>query len=244
MSSARAPGTWAPSISTPTLGHRRHRQDQRRLRRDVVEDREARARRQRGRHGVGGRRRRVALRGPRRRHRDDLGAHRARHEPGRHHDRAVGLVEHDDLVARLQRERAQHRVDAGARVVDEHEVVAARADERADGVRRPAQQRTRRTGLVRRHAHQLAKQEAGRLRLDAALPGVLRLQHHARRRAHGAVVQVGDLGIQPPVAEEGAAEGGHGRVGLRAGRGARLSRRPRKGVGERPDRPAAFSAGR
>jgi hypothetical protein len=76
-------------------------------------------------------------------------------------DRAVGLVEHDDLVARLQRDRAQHRVDAGARVVDEDEVVAARADELADRVGRLAQQRARRAGASSGViAHQLAEQEA------------------------------------------------------------------------------------
>jgi len=65
---------------------------------------------------------------------------------------------------------------------------------------------------ARRQAHKLAEQEGRRLRLDATLPVLLRLQHRARRRAHGAVVQVGDRGIQPPMGEEGTAEGGHGRM--------------------------------
>ena len=104
----------------------------------------------------------------------------------RRHRRGRG----QDLVAGLQRERAQHRVDAAARVVDERQAVAVGAEKRA----RPGRQRARRRGASggRRHAevHQLADHEARRMALDLVEDRAARPHDRDRRDADGAVVQV------------------------------------------------------
>ena len=62
---------------------------------------------------------------------------------------AVGMVGEQDLVAGLELDRAQHRIDAAAGVVDEHQVVGPHAEERGDPAGGGAQ--PRRFGR-RRHA--------------------------------------------------------------------------------------------
>ena len=52
------------------------------------------------------------------------GAGPTREECGSHRDRAVRVVGDEDLVARVQFQRLQYRVHACCRVVDENEVVA------------------------------------------------------------------------------------------------------------------------
>ena len=129
---------------------------------------------------------------------------------------AVGMVGDDDLVARREGDRAQHRVDAGARVVDERQRVAAAAEEGADARRGRAQAR-RRAGVGGRcrrrgaQVRQLAQHEARRMALDLVEQREARLHHRVRRDADRAVVQVHAARLRA-----GTARAGSGRSAARA----------------------------
>ena len=169
------------------------RQDQRRLRGHVVDHGQARARPE------GALERRDAVLGVvdrrRPRHGVDDGAALGGEEGHGARDAAVGMVGDDDLVARREGERAQDRVDARARVVDECQRVAAATEEGADARRSRAQAR-RRAGVGgrrrrrRAQVRQLAQHEARRMALDLFEQGKARLHHRVRRDADRAVVQV------------------------------------------------------
>jgi hypothetical protein len=73
---------------------------------------------------------------------------------------AVAAVEQQDLVAVTQVERPQDGIDAGRGVVDEHEVVAARAEELCDLAGRGAQARHRERTAADGSRGQLTQEKA------------------------------------------------------------------------------------
>jgi hypothetical protein len=77
---------------------------------------------------------------------------------------AVDEIGDQDLVALAQRKRAQDRVGAGGDVVHEHEVRAARAEERGDLVGGRAQPRRLRQRPAELGVRQRAQDEAARVR--------------------------------------------------------------------------------
>ena len=97
-------------------------------------------------------------------------------------DRAIAQRGHQDLVSGHERQRAQHRVGTGRRVVDEDQVLAARAEEGRHLRRRGAQ--ARRLGTRRADADlgELAQEVARGLQLDLVADRLLHRQHAARRR--------------------------------------------------------------
>jgi hypothetical protein len=183
--------------------HRRERHDQRRLGADVVEHGQPGARRDRG-----GQRANVALRVVRRK-RQGEGRDRRPALPGDEGGgaghAAVGMVGEQDLVAGLELDRAQHRIDAAAGVVDEHQVLGSHADELRDPPGSGTQPRHFRR---RRHAelHQLADHVARRMAFDLLEDRRPGAHHRERRHADGAVVQVDAAGLERKLFEQTAAE--------------------------------------
>ena len=166
------------------LGHRQHQSARRG---DVIDHRQPRARRDRRRH-------RLQNRGGGRAGERNQRLGHARtgpfgDEPDCVPHRAIAMRQHQDLVIRLQAQRPQHGVASGGRVVDEHHVIPARADEPRQPIRRRPQR-------VRHHR----PHEPGRLRLHPIAPGPLFGQHRQRRRAEGAVVDRQEIRIEPPQA--------------------------------------------
>ena len=112
---------------------------------------------------------------------------------------AVRVVGREDLVARRELERAQHRVDAAGRVADEGEVPGL-----------GAQERRHLRARVGEPPAPVARQEVDRLALHLAPQLPLPLEDRARARAERAVVQVRDVGVERPEGREGG--GGHPRI--------------------------------
>src|SRR5690606_24915268 len=104
------------------------------------------------------------------------------------------------LVAGLQLERGKDGVDARCGVVDEHQVVAPRADECGKLARGGAQR-----------GGQFVRYEIGGARFHAVAPARLLGQHHARRRAVRAVVDVEAAEIEGPEPAQVLRAGGGGR---------------------------------
>ena len=137
------------------FGDSRERQHQRALRRDVIDDGERRLRADRS-----GERLHDVIRRSHRvwhlRH-----AHgRAPLARGKHHGPrhpAIAEIRDEDLVVGPDRPGAKNRVRAGRRVVDEHEVVAAHANELADGVGRLTQAAGARLSDARRRSRQSSR---------------------------------------------------------------------------------------
>ena len=108
------------------------------------------------------------------------------------------MVGQEQLIARLERERSQDRVDAGCGVVHEHEIRSARADERRHGVGRRAHAR----GLAARQSDQardLAQQELRRLPLHLVANLLLDGEDAPGHGPHGAVIQVRHIRVKCPV---------------------------------------------
>ena len=191
----------------PTAGRDRvDRQNQRTFRRNVVDHRDTRARADRlgdpfdeliGIEARIGHLHDANLRSPLARHEGD--------DPRR---RAIGVVGQEHLVARLEPEGSQDGVHAGRRVVYEHDVVAAGADEGRDvRCRTPKPRRLGRwnpgqTGDV-------AEQDLRRRALNLIANRLLRRQDPPRRHPDGAVIQVRHVRIERPVREHRFSEGCH-----------------------------------
>src|SRR6266446_6569391 len=177
----------------------------------VIEQREPGARRDPRQHGFNDRVRRREREGNGHDHdlRPRRGGHEVEHVPAR----VVGVVGHQELVPRRERQRAQHGVHGGGRVRDEDQALRVGAEER--GERAP--------GVVEQRL-QVAYEEAHRLPLEALAQALLRLQDRARAGAEGAVVQEGDRGVERPEARQG---GGHaGSYRLHPPRAIRSGARP------------------
>ena len=100
----------------------------------------------------------------------------------------VLVVGDEQLVSSRQREGAQGGVDAGGGVRHQCQVVGIRADEAGQG------------GAGR--GEQLgadAQEEAGRVGLELGAQLLLPVQHRQRCGAEGAVVELDDVRVQPPV---------------------------------------------
>jgi hypothetical protein len=96
------------------------------------------------------------------------------------------VVGDEELVARLESERAQHGVHAGGGV--RHEREAGGVGPEALG---------KRAARFVQGAFELAE-EAHRIRFHAAAPARLRREHLARAGAVGTVVEVDDVGVEDP----------------------------------------------
>ena len=164
-----------------------HRQHQRRGRRDVVEHRQTGSRRDGAHHGRHHRIRRFER--ERNLRHDHAGAAARRHVVKRVAHGVVLMVGGQQLVARLEAQRAQHRIDPGGGVGDERQVIGPGTDE---GTQRGS-------GRVQRRLEPL-DHEANGLVLQLEPPRGLSLQHHARGGAVRAVVQEVDARIERPVA--------------------------------------------
>jgi hypothetical protein len=105
--------------------------------------------------------------------------------------RVVLVVSGQDLVARFEVEAAQDRVDAGRGVGDESQVVGVGVDEFGQ-----------RGARVVEMTFELSVHEPDRVALHARAPLGLCLEHGPRTRAERAVVEIGDLWIERPVAQE------------------------------------------
>ncbi len=170
------------------------REDERRRARDVIQDREARVRRN-ARENAGN----DFLFGTQRkrnfRH-DDSRAGAGRHVVESLLARGVRVVRREEFVAGGERERADDRVHARRRVRDEREVVAVRPDERR-------QSRARAGDEVRQRAdveiHGLLLELEPQLRLFR--------EDRLRARPERAVVQVGDGRVEKPEIGPGALRG-------------------------------------
>jgi len=97
---------------------------------------------------------------------------------------AVDMAEHQDLVAGLETQRAQHGVAADRGILDEGDVLALGADEFGEPRRRMAQR-------VGQHA----AHEARGLLLEAMPPRILRRADDQRRRTERAMID----GEEPPI---------------------------------------------
>jgi hypothetical protein len=181
-----------------------HREDERGLGRDVVHEDESRPRRERFLDGANDRVR--MLDGMRQRRLAHGRARAACDVARRLRDAAVSERRGHDLVPGPEIERAEHGVGSGGRVLHEREIGFACVDEARHLASRGAEQglRTKRAPRVGRH--QVTQKELGRSPLDLVPDLLLRLEHAARRRADRAVVQVGDVGIEKPLAEHSTAE--------------------------------------
>ena len=167
-----------------------------RLRRDVVDDGDARARPDRGHDDVdepGGIEARV-----RHGHRAHDGPPLTRDEGGDARRRAVVVIGQEQLIARLERERSQDRVDARRRVVHEHEVRSARADERRHGVSGGPHPR-RLAARQSDQARDLAQQEMRRLPLHLVANLLLDGEDAPGHGPDGAVIQVRHIRVKRPV---------------------------------------------
>lgn len=181
------------------------RQDERRRTGDVIHKREACPRRDGRKHC----REHLALGSQRKRH---AGRHHLRAGPRRHElralaARAVGLTGQQQLITRLERERAQHRVHRGRGVRDEHHIGGIRTDEA----------RERRARCIEPPSER-SVEEIHRLALHLGAQARLRAQHRRRAGAEGAVVEVQDLRVELPERGEAIGRGGtvhamlHGRT--------------------------------
>ena len=117
---------------------------------------------------------------------------------------AIGVIGGEELVARREGERAEHRVHPAGGVGDEGQVVGIGPHE--GGQRAPRNLQTR---------IQLAAEEAHRLRFQLGAERGLMAQHLGRAGAVRAVVEEGDGGVERPERRE-VRRGGHGRARLRA----------------------------
>ena len=97
------------------------------------------------------------------------------------------MVGGDDLVARLEPERPQDGVHPGGGVRNEGDVVRVGADERRERVPGPGQE-----------PRQASPEEVDRLALEAQPELRLEVQDGARARPEGAMIQIGDLGVERP----------------------------------------------
>jgi len=115
----------------------------------------------------------------------------------RRHRAAVGVLE--DLVVRLEPQRAQDRVCAGGCVVDEHEVVAPSAQElgHSRGCR-PQPRFSGPRGQAGEPGH-LAQEELGGTSFDLDPQRLLGFEDGERNHADRAVVQVGDVRVEAPI---------------------------------------------
>ena len=127
----------------------------------------------------------------------------------RERDRAIGELRDDDLIARIEGDGPEHGVGPRRDAGHEHQIVGTRAEKGGDGRRRLAQPRLAppRRRLL---AGELAQDEARRQPLDLITKGLLLPQHPRGRSADGAVIEIGELGIEKPLCEHRAAELGHG----------------------------------
>jgi len=177
--------------SAQRLDELRERNDQRRRAGHVIEERQARARRDRFEHrpddlfGTGKREWHARHDHPR--------AAARRHELEGLAAGAVGVIGRQDIVAGLQVPAAERRVDGVSRVRDEGEAVRRRPDE--------CPERLPRFGEA---PLQLAVEKVDRLPLDARTQIGLELEDRPRAGAEGAVIEVVDPGIERPDLRESA----------------------------------------
>ena len=153
--------------------------------RDVVQQREPRPRRDVSEHGVDDLIGRVQRKRDRRH--DDARARTLGDEVERIAARVVGVVRRQELVARGEPQRTHHGIDAAGRVRHERDVLRVRADE----VRQLLPCRIE--SLL-----ELAGEESDPLRLHLGPKPRLLGEHLGRTGAELAVVQEGDIGIEPP----------------------------------------------
>ena len=118
------------------------------------------------------------------------------------------MIGEEHFVPIPEIEGRDHGVDPGSRVIHEHEILPAGAEESGHQLRRGAEPGRRGARHADRGGGELAQEKAGGLPLDLVANPLLRREHAARRRAHGPVVQIGDGGIEEPVREHGTAEAG------------------------------------
>src|SRR5688572_2146412 len=172
------------------------RKHQRRRRRDVVEDRDAGRRCHRSEDSLDDLAVGLGNPDPRyERRRAGFRTTRVDHEP----HRVVRVIRDEDLVAGRERDRAQHRLDAERRILDERELPALRVHEGGDR-RRGRPQRGR--ALARHH---IVAEESVRCRLHPAANSVLLREDLLRACSEGAVVQEGRVvGELPEVANRAA----------------------------------------
>ena len=109
-------------------------------------------------------------------------------------DRAVHVVGGDDPLPGPEAERAQDRVDAARRVLEEDRALGRRSHEPGE-----------RAGGFPDEAGQLVHEEPRGLGLHAAPPLVLPLEQRARRRAVGPVVEEHHVLFERPEMPQGAA---------------------------------------
>ena len=180
------------------------RQDQRALRRDVVDHREpgfGTDRRDDRIHQLCGRTHRI---------RRDRGSQDtpalACGERGRLCHAAISEIGHQNLVTRFQRERSQDGVGAGRGVVDEHEIVTARAKEFGDDVSRLTHARFIRPRTANDDGGELAQEVVAGPPLDVVADRLLCRQDAMRRDADGAVIQIRDARLQRPFRQHGFPE--------------------------------------
>ena len=179
------------------------RQDEGRVRGDVVDDHQPGARTKSGRDPLENRARPRLRIGQLDRTHSRAGpaggvARSPQHAP-------VGMVGEQELVALAEVERAQDGVDARGRVVDEHDVSAFRSDEVGDGVGCRAQP-SRSRALGADHADDLPVEHARRLPLDLVPQALLQVEHPSRRRAQRPVVEIRDLRVEEPQVEKRVTE--------------------------------------
>ena len=162
--------------------------------RNVVEQRELRARADAREHGIddlAGRRHREGELGD-----DDRRACALRDEADRVRAGVVAVIGDEQLVPCFELHRAQDGVDAGRRVGDEGEPLGLRADEARELLARGIDSLLE---LAMEEEHGFALHPRAQL-------GLLR-EHLARRRAERAVVQEAHVGVEVPVRAEGAEVG-------------------------------------
>ncbi len=130
---------------------------------------------------------------------------------GRERDRAVRQIGNHHIIARTKRQRAKYRVQTGRDVGDEHEIVRTRAEERCHLIAGFAQARHG-APWHRLMSIQFAQHESRRLAFHFIAERLLFLQDAPRGRAHGAVIEVRAFWIEQPVLEHAAAQGRHPRT--------------------------------
>ena len=180
------------------------RQQQRGVGRNVIDDGDPGARPDGALEGIGD------GAGTERRLEDDRAHRRAPFAGGIHRGirhAAVAEIAHQHLVARREREPAQHGVGAGRGVVDKHHVVAVGMHKGGDRICRNAHPRTATAGVAGGDGGEFAQQEAAGLTLHLVLDGALRLEDTTRCRADGSVIEIGDGRVEQPLAPEMAAVG-------------------------------------
>ena len=179
------------------FGDRGERQHQRALRRDVIDDGERRLR---------------ANRSGERLHDVIRRAHRVRHlrhahgraplARGKHHGprhTAIAEIRDEDLVVGPDRPGAKNRVRAGRRVVDEHEVVTAHANELADGVGRLPQPGALGSRMPDDDLAELPQQIPAGIALDVVTDAALGVEYWQRRDADRAVIQIREARLERPL---------------------------------------------